>query len=213
MAGIFSLFFLVGVFLLISGIAGALSQKRETADYQTVTGYFVDYQLYSSGTDFGSRHGSPTYALTYRYTVGGQDYTVTTDYGDSNIPQPGSQREIRYDPADPSRAVIAGMNSHSLLIFVGALFVGIPLIFLLILLSGAGFFGKIQIDLIGFVIGLFFLAMGLGCFWMLGSSLSPVPMFQSIGLWGLIPFMFVLTGIFMLCKSLFLARKKFHEEG
>ena len=123
---------IAGVIMLSLGISDTLELSKSTKGYEITTGYFSDYSLYSEGGYDAARktHTSDTYSLTYNYNVDGREYTITTDYGTSFVPEKGSEREIRYNPDAPSEAVIVGSSSGSILIFMGLFFIIIPVIIL-----------------------------------------------------------------------------------
>lgn len=67
-----------GIIFLVIGIKDTYKLNKITTNYLTTTGYFKDYEIYSSKS---SRKDSTTYKLIYSYEVEGIGYTASTDYG------------------------------------------------------------------------------------------------------------------------------------
>lgn len=97
------------------------------------------------------------------------------------------------------------------LIFIGFMFVIIPTIMTLIFISKKGCFDKLNIDLIGAIIGLTFAGLGFGILYMLTGTFSILEMFRAYSLVYLIPdliiILFIVVGIYLLISSLFFRRK------
>lgn len=207
--------FSCGVWMLYTVISGTNSIPE---NYGTTQGYFSDYRLYSEGHYNPARktHSSDTYQLIYRYTVDGQDYTVTTDSGTSFVPAIGSTREIRYDPVNPEEAVVVGYDDYTVFLWGGIFFTGGPLIFLLAFLSAKGCFKRLSIDLIGICIGLFFIAISYGALYMITGSLSIGGILEyfisSFSFVLLIPVLMILAGFAVIIRGLFFSRNKVEED-
>ena len=193
----------IGVVMLYFGISGVYKLNNKTKDFKETTGYFTDYTIY-----YVDRDGT-TYKLIYSYTVDGEQYTISSDLGTGIIPDRGSTKPIKYNPNKPKDAVIVGVNSQTFLIFIGLLFTFVPLIMIL------GFFRvfdkvKLNVDLMGIFIGIFFSVMGLGIIYMLVGSFSILDMFSSYSnclVPCIISILFIIVGLFMIIKSIFFNKK------
>ena len=194
-----------GIVMLFFGIKGTYDLNKKIQGYQEVTGYFTDYDIYSSDED------GTTYKLIYSYNVDGKQYTVFTDYGTNVIPKDNSTKTIKYNPNNPEEAIVTGTNASMGLIFIGFMFVIIPTIMILIFISKNGCFDKLNIDLIGAIIGLTFAGLGFGILYMLTGTFSILEMFRTYSLVYLIPdliiILFIVVGIYLLISSLFFRRK------
>lgn len=126
---------LCGLVVFGWGIGTIVKSALQTRGYHTTEGYFLEADLYSEQEYDTASHSysAATYRLIYGYTVNGREYTITTDFGTSFVPEAGSIKEIKYNPDDPAQAVIAGPYGQSglTLIFFGLMFTGIPGMFLL----------------------------------------------------------------------------------
>lgn len=155
-----------GIVMLFFGIKGTYNLNKKIQGYKEVNGYFIDYDIYSSDED------GTTYKLIYSYEVNGKQYTVATDYGTSIIPKDNSTKTIKYNPNNPEESIVTGTNASMGLIFIGFMFVIIPTIMILIFISKNGCFDKLNIDLIGAIIGLTFTGLGFGILYMLTGTFS-----------------------------------------
>ena len=189
---------LSGITMLFFGIKDTYQLNHRTKNYITTDGYFDDYEIYNSDEE------GTTYKLTYIYTVDEKEYTITTDYGTNYIPDKNSIRTIKYNPDNPKEAILVGTNSKTVLIFLGGFFTFGALTFILAALSILGYFDKFKIDIVGSYIGALFLVLGIGIIlFQNGTTSSLIKTIKSFSLWILIPFMFIIVGIFQLIKSLF----------
>lgn len=93
------LFTVVGIALIVFGIVDACIGNWKYKNYDRATGVVTDVDKYVDG-DMIAR-----YTRTYTYQVSGKDYEVTESSSD-NTPGIGAEKEIVYDPADPSSAEI-----------------------------------------------------------------------------------------------------------
>ena len=194
---------LSGIAMLFFGIRDTYKLNKKTKDYITTKGYFNNYDVFNVDED------GITYKLTYIYTVDGKEYSITTDYGTNYIPEPNSSREIKYNPNNPEESILTGTNSKNGLIFAGGFFTFGSLTFILAALSVLGFFDKFKIDIVGAYIGLLFFIIGIGIILVqTGTTMSLVKTIKSLGLWILIPIMFVVVGIYQFIKSLLHKNKK-----
>lgn len=191
-----------GIICLVIGIKDTYQTKKKTQNYLTTTGYFKDYEIYSS-----SKEGERTYCLIYVYEIDGQEYSIKTDYGSGTIPSENSKREIKYNPNNPSEAVFTGTNKNSGLIYFGIFFILGSMVFVLIFLSTFGIFANIKINVIGLYVGFVLLVVGIGILaFQLGEGFSLMEAFKRMRFWILIPIMFIAVGGFQIVKCLFFER-------
>jgi hypothetical protein len=97
-AGSLLLLLMFGIIFLIIGIA-ILMSDRINSSWVRVTGKVTDITTTTS-------NNTTLYAPVVTYSVGGQDYTVTSDVSTTIFPQTGSGRQIAYDPRLPASAVV-----------------------------------------------------------------------------------------------------------
>ena len=82
-------------------------------------------------------------------------------------------------------------------------------VFILFALSIFGYFDKLKIDVIGTYIGVVFLIIGIGIILIQnGTTMSLIKTIKNMGLWILIPLMFVIVGIYQIIKYLFVNKVK-----
>lgn len=186
----------VGLVLLAVGIRERVLYHRQTAGYQSTDGYFYDYSIYSSDRD------GTTYRLTYRYTVGGESYTVSTDYGSGTLPTYGSTRTVLYSPDNPAEAVLAGVNRQMLLLVLGGMFTLVPLVFILGWLSAAGRLARFSVDPLGLFIGFVFVVLGVSFYYLMAGSFSIVAAFSAAGLWVAVPILMAAVGSLQVIRCL-----------
>ncbi len=194
---------LSGILMLFFGIRDTYRLNKEIKNYIATNGYYKDYEIYKTDED------GTTYKLTYAYTVDNQEYYIETDYATNYIPEKNSVREVKYNPNNPDEAVLVGTNSKNGLIYFGAFFTFGSLTFILAALSVSGYFDKFKVDIVGAYIGLLFFIIGIGIILVqTGTTMSLVKTIKSLGLWILIPIMFVIVGIYQFIKSLLHKNKK-----
>lgn len=199
--------FLSGIIMLFFGIKDTYKLNKITKNYITTNGYFNNYDVYRSDED------GTTYRLTYTYKVEGIEYTVKTDYGTSYIPKENSIREVKYNPENPKESILVGTNSKNGLIFMGAFFTLGSLAFIVIAFSVLGYFDKFKIDIVGTYIGFVFFIIGIGIIlFQNGTTSSLLETIKSLGFWILIPFMFIVVGIFQIVKCLLLNQNKDYKK-
>lgn len=190
---------LTGIVLFVIGIKDTYQLNQTTKNYVTTDGYFVDYDIYSSDED------GVTYKLIYTYRVEDSEYTVSTDYGVGSIPEQNSIRKVNYDPADPSKAVLVGTNNNNFLIYFGLFFILGSMVFILAWLQMKGVFDRFKIDVMGLYFGIVFFLIGIGIlFFQGGLSSSFLESLKALGLWVIIPILFIVVGLFQTIKCLFL---------
>ena len=200
-----------GIIMLSMGISDTLEINKSAGGYEVTTGYLLDYNLYSKGGYDAAKnsHTSDTYTLTYNYNVLGREYTVTTDYGTSFVPEIGSEREIRYNPKNPEEAVIVGSNSNVLLIFMGIFFIIIPLI---ILSAMFGWLNRLSGRLADMIMGFVLIFISWCTLYLITGSLSVLKIFRyyaaSFSLPLIIPMLMTAAGIYLLVRAVFLKKDK-----
>lgn len=187
----------IGIVCLFWGIYDIYQLKVKTKDYLETTGYFKDYQIYRTDKD------STTYQLIYTYHIDGVEYTLTTDYGVGYIPKENSQRKIKYNANNPRKAVLVGTNKSKILIYFGSFFLLGGLIFVLSVLQIKGVFDKIKRNVLGIYAGFVSFIIGIGIFSFqmetIGSFLETI---KIMGIWLLIPVLFMIVGLFQMIKCI-----------
>lgn len=199
----------LGFFCLIIGIKDTYHINKTTKDYYTTTGYFKDYEIFDSSEklEHNRYKTHTTYRLIYSYEVDNKEYTIKTDYGNGYIPDTNSTRKIKYNPNNPSEAVLMGTNRNNGLIYFGTFFILGGMIFVLIFLQTKGIFDKIKIDIIGTYAGVVFTIIGIGIILIQnGITSSFLETIKVMKFWILIPFIFIVIGIILTIKSLLLSK-------
>lgn len=195
-----SLFILIGIVMLYFGISNSFKNFSKTNNYVKTIGYFVDYEIYDSDED------GTTYKLIYSYNVNNKEYTVSTDYGTNMIPKEGSSRTIKYNPFNPSEAIISGGSSEILLLLIGIMFTMIPFVIFINMSPKI----KEKLDNLNFnvttlLIGIVFLIIGFMALYMMTGTFSIIEMYKSFSLNYLIPYlillMFIIVGILLIIGS------------
>lgn len=183
-----------GVWMLFTGITDAAEQNALKTEYESVEGELTDYTLTSPGgyDPVRRRHTNDTYSLTYTYYVDFEAYTVTTDYGTGDIPILGSSRTVYFDPAHPENAILGGTNSATVLIFAGAMFVLVPMIFILVFASVVGWIPQTRIDLLDILVGLVLAGLGGGALFLMEGSFHAMK---------LIPILLAAAGIWLVIRG------------
>lgn len=190
----------VGIASLFFGIRNTYKLKVKTKGYLTTNGYFKDYSIYNINKD------KTTYKLIYIYEVNGKEYTIVTDYGvgAESIPEINNKREIKYNSANPAEAVLSGTNKNNFLIYFGMFFTLGGSIFVLFALSLKGVFDKVKFNIIGTYIGVMCIIVGIGIILLQnGTTLSLLGTIKSLKIWIVIPILFIVSGIYLMIKSLF----------
>ena len=195
-----SLFILIGIVMLYFGISNSFKNFSKTNNYVKTIGYFVDYEIYNSDED------GTTYKLIYSYNVNNKEYTVSTDYGTNMIPKGGSSRTIKYNPSNPSEAIISGGSSEIVLLLIGIMFTMIPFVIFINMSSKI----KEKLDNLSFnvttlLIGIVFLIIGFMALYMMTGTFSIIEMYKSFSINYLIPYlillMFIIVGILLIIGS------------
>lgn len=200
---------IIGIELLCWGIGEKIEFSNRTEGYESVEGYLIDTDIYSEARLRARGRSKPTtYSLIYAYSVNGTSYTVETDYGTASIPQMGSVKTIKYNPADPSEAVVTGTNGPTIMIYGGLFFTLIPLVMILAFLAISGKLGKLTFNIMDIVIGLVFFVIGLASVYVISGTFSILPLLQYAGPFAAIPVMFVIVGVYMIWKGIFAKNRK-----
>lgn len=183
--------------MVVRGFQENDTLQHMTQGYETTQGYFVDYDIYQVDKD-----GRETYCWYYEYEVNGQVYHVKTDYGSSSIPEYGSQRDVKYNPLHPDQSVLVGTNSSMMMVMIGSFFLLVGMVFVLVGCQSLGFFDRFDFDIIGCYVGFVFLIVGIGVFYFQAGTSSFVEGIKMMGLWAVIPILFIGVGILQLVKCL-----------
>lgn len=110
------LFTIVGIALMVFGIAAACVDGWKNKNYDRTTGVITDVDKYVDG-DMIAR-----YTRTYTYQVDGVDYEITESSSD-NKPELGAEKDVVYDPADPSSAeIVQNTSDNVILVIMGVIF-------------------------------------------------------------------------------------------
>lgn len=192
---------IAGIWMLVSGIDGLVEQNELKANYETVEGHLSDYALASPGgyDAVRRRHTNDTYRLTYTYFVDNTPYTLTTEYSTGAVPALGSPRTVYFDPAAPENAILGGVSGPAILLFGGAMFTLIPMIFILVFCAARGWLPKIGVNIMDLIVGAITAGLGGGfLYFMEGAFL----------LLKAIPGLLIAAGIWLIIRGLFLAPKK-----
>lgn len=202
---------LIGIFCLFIGIKDTYYMNKITKNYLTTIAYFKNYEIFDSYEEWENNRTQThtTYRLIYTYKVDNKEYSIKTDYGNGYIPDINSTREIKYNPDNPSESVLVSMNRNNGLIYFGAFFTLGGMVFVLIFLQAKGIFDKIKIDVIGTYIGIIFTIIGIGMILLQnGMTSSFMETVKIMKFWILIPVMFIVVGILLTIRSLFLQKEK-----
>lgn len=192
---------IAGVWMLVSGIRGTMEENALKAQYETVEGHLSDYSLASPGgyDSIRRRHTSATYTLTYTYFVDNVPYSVSTDYSTGSVPALGSTRTIYYDPAAPENAIPGGVSGSAVLLFLGFMFIAIPMIFLMVFSTAMGWLPKTRIEWMDVIIGAITAGLGGGFLQFMEGGFHILMV---------IPWLLILAGGWLMIRGLFLSEKK-----
>ncbi len=102
----------------------------------------------------------------------------------------------------PEQSVLVGTNSSMMMVMIGAFFVLVGMVFVLVGCQSLGLFDKFHFDIIGSYVGFVFLIVGIGVFCFQTGTSSLIEGIKMMGLWILIPLLFICTGVFQLVKCL-----------
>ena len=192
---------LSGILMLFFGIKDTYKLNKQTKNYHITNGYYQDYEIYDSDED------GTTYKLLYSYKVDDKEYIISTDYGTNYIPDKNSIREVKYNPDNPSEAILVGTNNKNVLIYCGAFFILGSLTFVIFGLTVLGVFDKVKIDVIGTYIGFVFVIIGIGIVLIqTGTTMSLLETIKNMKFWIFIPIMFVIIGLYQIIKCLFVKK-------
>ena len=116
------LFTVVGVVLIVFGIVDACIGNWKYKNYDRATGVVTDVDKYVD------RDMIARYTRTYTYQVNGEEYEITESSSD-NTPGIGAEKEIVYDPADPSSAeIVQNMSENVILVIMGIIFLAMAVV-------------------------------------------------------------------------------------
>lgn len=193
----------IGVGLFIEGSIEKISVHKKTKGYESVEGYYIDNELYSEAKTTGRRKKDATYSMIYAYTVEGQEYTVKTDYGSGVLPEYGSVKTIRYNPLDPSQAVVSGTNGPIIMIFIGLMFILVPSVFIIFTLVIKGTFDRLKINVMDIVAGGVLAIIGGGFIYIIADGFSLRRLWALAGPVSLIPLMMFIVGMMVVFRGIF----------
>lgn len=192
---------LCGAVLLFLGLRDAAALGEKTKDYESTEGYLYHYERYTDAKTIGRRRRNTTYLLTYTYFVDGGEYSVSTTYGTSILPERGSTREVLYDPENPSEAVLAGTSGTGMLIFGGALFLGVPGIMIFLMLMGD--YKARRINIADVVVGVVFAGLSFGVLYLMAGTVNVTDAFREAGPPAAIPAVMIAAGVYLLIRGIF----------
>lgn len=116
------LFTIVGIALMVFGIADACIGVWRNKNYDRTTGVITDVDKYVDG-DMIAR-----YIRTYTYQVDGVDYEITESSSDNN-PELGAEKDVVYDPADPSSAeIVQNTSDNVIIVIMGVMFLAVSVV-------------------------------------------------------------------------------------
>lgn len=198
---------IIGIVMLVFGVKAIIEKNIETKDYIKVEATFVS-------ADMEDAEGA-THSLEYEYIVDGETYYVSTDYYTSIIPKEGSTKSVKYNPENPGESIITGFGEESMIVLLGFMFVGIPLV---ILTSSSNKkdkasknVKKIKSLITSLLISIVIFGVGFGfCYIMcLGTGGFNIwEAFKSSGGLIIIPLVFMILGVYMFFASFFAKRVK-----
>ena len=197
--------FVSGIILLSMGIHNTYEMTKKTKDYLITDGYFKNYKVYNVDRD-----GTTTYQLTYDYKIDNKNYTISTDYGVGikSIPEVGTKKSVKYNPNNPNEALLVGTNSNSLLIYFGAFFIIVVFGIVIGILYMRGNFNKFRVDILKLCTGIILTVTGIGVISLqYRESFSILATIKSLGIFIIIPIMFILVGIGLTINSIFFKKK------
>ena len=181
-----------GIIMLSVSTVSIFNYSNKISNYVETKGYFYDYSTYSDNT----------YTLIYSYYVNNIEYTVSTTYGTAMIPKQDTIKTVKYNPDNPEEAVIVGGESYKFMIFIGILFIIIPIIIM----------AKNSLFSIGYnnkysklVLGLIIIILGLIPLYLITGSFSVIKLISDYSIdylpQNLIIIFFLVVGIILLIES------------
>lgn len=208
---------LCGVILFGMGIFETATSS--TKNYAETTGYFYSSALAEDEHYDAHKNtvSAPTYYLTYKYFVDGEEYKVTSSSPTAFVPSINEEIKILYDSENPEKAVIGGpAKRNNFLMILGIFFIIGSLPFLVVLLPNNTKKKKSKnkeptIDSAGILFGSIIAVMGYGALAIICGSFSPVGIINyldsSFTLPMIIPFLMIAAGLFSVIKSIFFYKK------
>ena len=107
---------------MVFGIADACIGVWRNKNYDRTTGVITDVDKYVDG-DMIAR-----YTRTYTYQVDGVDYEITESSSD-NKPELGAEKDVVYDPADPSSAeIVQNTSDNVIIVIMGVMFLAVSVV-------------------------------------------------------------------------------------
>ncbi len=189
---------LAGCTCLFLGVCSTYKLNIKTKNYLITDGYYRSYEVYNS-----LRDGNITYRLNYIYKIDGKEYNVSTKYGVDfkSIPKYNSKRKVKYSPKNYEESILMGINFSNILIYFGSFFILIGGVFILEILNEKGIFKSIKFDIIKLYIGVVMATIGI--FIIILQENTTSSLIKSMGVFILIPIIFIINGIYLIIKSIF----------
>ena len=198
------LFIIIGLGLFTEGAIKTYERAQLTEGYEETPGYYVYKELYSEAEydRIKGTQNNATYSLVYEYYVSNEIYTVKTDYGTEAIPDRGYETTVYYNPYNPAEAVVAGPSGATLLLFIGAMFVLVPVVMIIGSLAIKGSFGLNGNRVMDLVIGVVFTGFSVGMLYMMAGTFNPAVIWMVAGLWSIIPVLMTICGLMVLIRGI-----------
>lgn len=210
------IFLIIGTVLFGIGVKGKIDRAKIADEYYGTIGIFCDYDIYSSSS--GSRnHEGQTYNLCYEYFVDEERYTVWIGYGVGYLPERNSTEMVYYNPENPREAFVGGVSTNDLFLFIGGMFIGIPLVILIILYEvfkddkktktkrhdDENLNHRKKINVVDLSAGTLLVLMGAGIFYIIVGEFNLKTLFERASFFGIIPVLFVVVGGLTALRGLF----------
>lgn len=113
-------FALAGLFITFLGARDVYEKEIQSRRWVETEAVYTDKKPYESTEE------KNTYWLYYSFIVNNEEYTVTTDYIASKIPEPGSRESIKYNPQNPEQVVFTKQAPNLPLLLAGPVFLLFP---------------------------------------------------------------------------------------
>ncbi len=197
---------LLGSGSLLNGIEETLKIKKVKEIYTFTEGYYTDYEIHTGRSirKYGNR---TTFYLIYEYQVNGESYTVKTDYSTGQRPPIGSVRTVYFNPENPSEAVLGGTDSSTVNIWFGLMFTLVPVVMIIGILAINGKLKSLKYNIMDILVGSVLVIMGIATTYIFSGNFSFLGLFETAGLFALIPVLFIVCGIPTICRGLFIKHK------
>ncbi|MBQ2691731.1 MAG: DUF3592 domain-containing protein [Clostridia bacterium] len=201
--GLVLICFVSGIALLWLGIDRKAELDARIKGYTQAEGYFADVEIYNVDKD-----GKVTYTLLYSFEADGKEYTARTDFGTEAVPDIGYANTVYYDPDEPANNVVGEVRGPEMTIAMGIFFILGSSVFIFIGLSVWGLFDKCSFNMTDIFIGFVVLIMGMGGIYIITEGFSLRVLFMLAGPFGIIPVLFMLMGVHLICRGVFHKNQK-----